>query len=112
MISFLRSTDTFRKILLLLAVMVMADGISTFIALSVGLREGNPLISSTHGPSISLILRALIILFVLYRSRKWARPNRIMIANISYISSVILTGLVVVHNFRLIYYVVNGQVFY
>ena len=98
----LKARNTFRRILLLLALMILADGISTLIALSLGYREGNPIVNLIGGPGASLMIRAACVLAVLIRSEFWDRPNRITVIGIAYIPAVLITGLVAAHNFYLV----------
>jgi len=98
----IKTTETLKVLLLALAITVLADGISTVMAIAVGYREGNPVVNALGGPQMSLMLRSFLVLMVLYRCQFWDKPNRIAVINVLYILSILITGLVAAHNFYLV----------
>ena len=98
----IKTTETLKVFLLLLSLAILADGVSTVVAIAVGYREGNPIINALGGPQMSLMIRAFLVLMVLYRCQFWDRPNRIAVINVLYILSILITGLVAAHNFYLV----------
>ena len=98
----MKSTTTFRLMLIPMAIIAILDWALVFSALLLGYSNVNPFVELIGGQNMAFILRMLLIGIMFIRSFSWKEVRRIKALNYVALAAVVIMSIIVARNMYIV----------